>query len=101
MKTFNGKQLFIRFLKQNNAYEQYVINFNSIEGYEYRRYLNLYSSNDFFKHENMLHFTGYPFVWNKTKEGWLYWEIIDEKWVKYVNTKKYGKTKTYLNTFFK
>lgn len=74
MKT--SKKEFIQFLKQNNAYEQFMFNFKKQNDFFRTKKSNFvnYSPTDLWK------YVDYAFNWNKTNEGWDYWAILDKKW---------------------
>jgi hypothetical protein len=69
------KKIFIKWLKSNNCYEQFVFNFNEQKkwhGYSsLDEYLNKYS-----------HYRDYMgiFWWGKAKERFDYWEALHYKW---------------------
>ena len=72
------KQQFIQFLKQNNAYEQYMLNFNNRS--KMSKYYSKKAFKKYFKFtEEKLLITN-AFDWDKTKEGFDYWDKIDDKW---------------------
>ena len=75
------KQLFIKFLKDNNAYEQFMFNFKKDE--EYRMYhLIKFSSNEFFKNEPIQNYILHAFEWKNTSEGETFWGTMYHKWKK-------------------
>ena len=73
-----SKRKFIRFLKQNNAYEQFMFNFRKQNPLCNNKelYFKSYSNADTLK------YVDYAFVWDNTKEGWEYWANLDKKWKK-------------------
>ena len=70
-------QLFIRFLKQNNAYHLFL--YNICNRKENSKLYNLY---DFKSINNVLvlNFLVNPFIWNKTKQGHMFWAKLYDKW---------------------
>ena len=71
--NLNRKKIFIRFLKENNCYKQYCKNYNNTldelyESNEYNGELNI--SNEIFD----------AFSWVSTKEGFSFWDDVDDKW---------------------
>ena len=70
-------QLFIRFLKENNAY--HLLLYNICNRKENSKLYNLY---DFKSINNVLvlNFLTTPFIWNNTKQGHLFWAKLYNKW---------------------
>lgn len=66
------KQQFIKFLKDNNAYEQYLFNFNKI--YPKNQYLSKLTPENFIDR---------AFTWCYTNEGWQYWFNLSDEWQRY------------------
>jgi hypothetical protein len=62
---------FIKFLKKNNAYDKFRINYLNSE-YLYCNDIILYN----YLYES--------FSWSKTKEGFNYWNNLNNKWHKYI-----------------
>ena len=73
------KQQFIRFLKDNNAYGQYILNFNKRE--ESRN--KAYPKSQFFSKSEPFNFMNKAFTWCNTIEGWGYWNTLSRKWIIY------------------
>ena len=82
----NRKKIFIRFLKENNCYNEFMYNltkhekfgmyqFNNINDLLYR----LKTMDDLFINEISL-----AFCWDETTQGFLYWNKITDKWNKIV-----------------
>lgn len=72
---------FIRFLKQNNAYEAYMFNLNSRISFfkksAFKSYVDRVGFSDFIKA---------AFNWERTKEGSGFWCDLHNKWIKeYLN----------------
>lgn len=71
------KQLFIRFLKQNNAYHLFLYNIcNRKENATFYNLYDLKSINNVLA----LNFLTNPFIWNNTKQGHLFWAKLYDKW---------------------
>ena len=70
-------QLFIRFLKENNAYHLFL--YNICNRKENSKLYNLY---DFKSINNVLalNFLANPFIWHNTKQGYDFWYNINAKW---------------------
>lgn len=73
------KQQFIKFLKQNNVYEQYMHNF--IKREEKRN--KLCPKNQFFSKTEPEEYINKAFRYDLTKEGWLYWFKLSVEWRRY------------------
>ena len=84
MEKEERKKLFIRFLKENNCYKQYVRNydnnFNLDSGFIYNCLNELYD--DRLPNEDN-EFTD-AFSWGNTYEGFEYWDDMDDKWRSFV-----------------
>ncbi len=87
------KQYFIRFLKQHNAYEMFMDNFNSENGINYRYNINkdVVSAKIFFKTRSPANFLAFAFRFGETKEGHGFWKNINIDWHYYLSN---------LNPFF-
>ena len=57
------------FLKENNCYEKFIKNFDKKFVYE-----------GWIKIENLDRVISFAFEWDRTKEGFNYWNAIDGKW---------------------
>lgn len=79
-----AKQLFIKFLKDNDAYEQYVFNFNKREKFRNKAC----PKNQFFSKTEDKAYILCAFTWSRTIEGWSYWNKFHEKWNNYTTAKK-------------
>ena len=66
------KNVFLRFLKDNNAYFAFISNVekNNQEGY----------LKDFFIKYNPERWLSSPFVWERTVQGCDFWYDLDTKW---------------------
>ena len=73
-----SKKKFIRFLKQNNAYEQFMFAFRKQNALRNKK--GLYFKN--YSNAEPLKYVDYAFVWDNTKEGWEYWANLDKEWKK-------------------
>ena len=79
------KQQFIRFLKENNAYEPFLTNFEKREEKRNkvcpkRQYLKKMEPEDFIDR---------AFDWKNTKEGWKYWFNLSIEWQRIFDKIKY------------
>ena len=78
-----NKKLFIKFLKENHAYENFMFNFNNREkylGYRKRTFNNFIS----FALYNALIYSA--FNWFGTSEGYEYWHVLDRQWCLYYDS---------------
>ncbi len=86
-KAYNGnvKQYFIRFLKQHNAYEMFMYNFNSARGRKYRKKVASFglSPTKFFACVTPVHYVYLAFIYGDTQEGTDFWKTIDLDWFKH------------------
>ena len=80
----SNKQLFIKFLKENNAYGQYILNFNNREKYRNK----VCPKNQFFSKTERKEYILCAFDLSKTIEGWSYWNKFHGKWINYTTAKK-------------
>ena len=71
----SNKQQFIRFLKDNNAYEQYMFNFKIHRLNPYK-----FTTKEFFINTFYGDFLTHAFNWKDTIEGYNYWGVLDYKW---------------------
>ena len=81
-------RIFIRFLKKHKAYNQFLSNCFSENGYNVRRNSNNRKTvNDFMKDElkNRCLFINRAFVWDETNEGYGFWYTIYNEWEKIRN----------------
>ena len=69
------KQLFIQFLKQNNAYEEFMYNFEM-----HRVNPNECTTKEFFINTFYRDFLAHAFNWKDTIQGYNYWGVLDYKW---------------------
>ena len=70
----------IDFLKENNVYEQFIDNFK--QSFKYYNYETLEMLIETY---NPTNYINYAFDWDKTKEGWEYWNIVNIKWISYLS----------------
>ena len=75
------KQHFIKFLKDNNAYETFMFYLNSRKGY-------FLTPKKFFNNTFYEDFVSNSFSWNDTLQGYNYWDELEDKWLD--NLKKKG-----------
>ena len=68
------KKLFIHFLKQNNAYEQFMFNLNSRKGY-------FFTPKKFFNYTFDEDFVSNAFNWDDSLQGYGYWDELEDKWL--------------------
>lgn len=82
------EQLFIKFLKQTNAYEQYMYNFKRHRTIHKELInKNKFAPKDFFVNTFYLDFLDTDaFFWRDTKQKYDYWNEINFKW--FYNIKK-------------
>lgn len=67
------KKLFIKFLKDNKAYETFMFNLNSKKGF-------FFTPKKFFNNTFYEDFVSNAFAWAETKEGYDYWDELEDKW---------------------
>ena len=76
-------RLFLRFLKQRKAYHTFLTNFNSDEGKRFRgRYEE--TMNEYLIRISGEYFISDAFKWNRTEEGYCYWDDLYSQWYKVV-----------------
>ena len=75
------KKLFIKFLKDKNAYEQYMHNFK-IHRIKNKELINSnrFTPKEFFINTFYGDFFAYAFFWNDTPQGFDYWGRLDNEW---------------------
>ena len=73
------KQQFVKFLKDNNVYEQYMHDFNKRE--DYRNYEC--PKNQILSKVEPLCFIDSAFSWCGTKEGHMFWLRMSYNWKQY------------------
>jgi hypothetical protein len=68
------KEIFNKWLKLNNCYEQYIFNFD--------KHPCTHNCNSLDKYLNEYKYTSYvcAFHWNSTNEGYFYWFNLNLKW---------------------
>ena len=77
------KQHFIKFLKDNNAYEQFMFYFDSRRGKLFRERKNLLcSSESYFYVCYKKNYLIDAFLWIDTSQNYDYWESLSNKWIK-------------------
>lgn len=76
---------FIFFLKRNDLYESYIYNLKKDNITYPNNLLELYKYTD----EN--YYIAKGFIWYNTKEGYEYWEHINNEWIKTKNKIEYNK----------
>lgn len=80
------KQKFVHFMKQNNAYEKYLHNYKSDKIYRisFFSYQKEVPFNYFITKTRKESFISCAFDWEKTKEGWAFWNSLSYKWRRYI-----------------
>ena len=79
------KQLFIYFLKQNNAYETFMFYFNIREDFRNRACPKIC----FFSKIEYTRYIDKAFTWDKTNKGWEYWSELNQKWINYATASEF------------
>lgn len=79
--------IFIKFLKKNKAYNNFMANVHSQSGWDTRRlYFKGMNFNEVlieaFKHMEVTCFINFAFIWRETNENYDYWKGLSEKWRK-------------------
>lgn len=85
MEQKDKLRLFIRFLKKHKAYNNFLSNCFSNNGYSMRSNLgNRKTVNDFIDYEskNYCLFIDKAFTWGETNEGYRFWYNIYHEWEK-------------------
>ena len=97
MGNLKDKQQFIRFLKDNNVYGNYMHAFENRELYRKR----ISTLKTFFIYYTPEQYLLCAFDWGNTKEGWQYWRNLYDKWMHYLDSinNNYGNSKTTFYTF--
>ena len=67
------KEKFKQFLRDNSAYDSFMKNYNNISSFDY-------VFNDY---EGDIYLSG-SFTWTETKEGYGYWEDLENRWLSYM-----------------
>ena len=71
------KQLFIQFLKQNNAFEQFMFNFNNSRFHPKKSFTRYFETIDKYGAINN------AFNWADSPEHFRFWKNMDTKWIIY------------------
>ena len=79
----NIKQQFIHFLKDNNAYEQYMLNFNNRN--KMSRHYSKKSFIRYFKITEEILLINNAFDWQYSPENFSFWENLNVKWIIYLH----------------
>lgn len=79
MINSSDKIILFSFLKDNNAFWQYVRNMQK---------LSKQSSKEFFENTNLNEAIVGAFVWSQTPEGDDFWDALDISWIDYLDSKK-------------
>lgn len=75
---------FIFFLKKNDIYDAYLYNLKKDKITYPNNFIELY------KYTNEAYYVAKGFIWYNTKEGYEYWEIINNKWLNVKNKIEYN-----------
>lgn len=73
------KEKFIDFLKKENAFDSYVTHFNEHRKGAMIEWLNVKDPEDYID---------CAFLWERTSEGWEYWNKLNEQWLKIIQNEK-------------
>ena len=82
------KQHFLQLLKENNAYEQFMFNFNSKKGKYFRANRGLNCSTE--SYFNACYKKSYlldAFLWGVTSQKHDYWSALNDKWIEILEKK--------------
>lgn len=88
MTYHSDKQIFIRFLKENNLYASFKTNFKSnnlsyLKDWHESEYNDILSGKgNYFEVINPKNYIQYAFTWNRSKEGDVFWVAKDNEWRK-------------------
>lgn len=66
------KEVFIKFLKDNNCYHEFCFNIRQ----EYN--IGIETVFNYFSHYNWIRFA---FSWGRSEQGYEYWDKINDKWI--------------------
>lgn len=90
-KSYYCKKHFIYFLKQNNAYEKYIYNFEQEDARKFRRWSTAHTdSKSFFKICNISDYVNKAFHWDCTQQGYDFWLDLHMIWEKNVRNLLYS-----------
>ena len=83
MKNLNNIKLFNRFLKENNIFKIYYYNLENDDNEDFNRKTieNVY---EILKHYNIDEYHNEihnAFLWCETKQGFRFWEKIEQQWL--------------------
>ena len=81
--TRGRKRFFIDFLKENNLYLKYKINFNKSK----RRTLCREDTFESLINEEYEEAINYAFTWAKTPQGHRFWSDLNQQWKNYIREK--------------
>lgn len=70
-------QLFLRFLKINNIYNEY---FNEIKNRWNENYVKWYFKKECIKNEKPFELINHAFAWDYTKKGFNFWSDVNSTW---------------------
>lgn len=75
-------QLFLRFLKINNIYNEY---FNEIKNRWNENYVKWYFKKECIKNEKPFELINHAFAWDYTKKGVNFWSDVNSTWRNIIN----------------
>ena len=73
------KKLFIKFLKDNNVYEQYMFNFNNRT--KISKYYPKKTFTSYFETTDLYLAINNAFNWSDSPEHFRFWENLNTKWI--------------------
>jgi hypothetical protein len=71
---------FIEFLKQNNALEA----FNDMVELRIKENNDIVDLLDYLSDQDPQDFVSSIYIWSQSKQGHIFWNILDNKWRKYI-----------------
>jgi hypothetical protein len=73
---------FKKFLVENHVLGTFTTNIENDENY-FRKEYGFISLKDFLEKRSKEDFLSFAFDWSKTKEGHIFWQDLDTKWLRY------------------
>lgn len=83
---------FIKFLKNKNAYEQFIGNLKNGTFCSIHKTATI---NDFCKYKPYLSYISGAFTWASTKEGHYYWRSLSDNWKNYMKYRDINTSKVF------
>jgi hypothetical protein len=83
MNLNSGIAIFIRFLSENAAINQFISNFNRLNDITLPNYIN----SKYRSEEDFRSLISSAFSWDNTPEGFTYWCKLSHQWRRHVTTK--------------